>query len=73
MTQALTAIGIFVFWIIVLTITSLLLAFPVEWLWNGMLIYVFPEIKSITYWQALGLLLLSGLLFKNSNINTGTD
>ena len=73
MTQALTAIGIFVFWIIVLTITSLLLAFPVEWLWNGTLIYVFPEIKSITYWQALGLLLLSGLLFKNSNINTGTD
>lgn len=46
-----------------LSFSSLLLAFPVKWLWN----YVMPTIfglTTITYWQAFALFLLSGLLLK---------
>jgi Ca2+/H+ antiporter, TMEM165/GDT1 family len=39
-----------------------LLSFAVYALWNGVLTDVLP-VKAITYWQALGLLVLSKILF----------
>lgn len=45
-----------------------LLALPVKWLWNGVLpnLFATPVIKEIDFWNAWGLLILCGLLFKTS-------
>lgn len=46
------------------------LSFPVKWLWN----YVVPTVfglPEISYWQAVALFILCGLLFKG-NTNTTT-
>ena len=45
---------------------ALLFSLPVFYLWN----WLVPELFSgpvVTYWQALGLMLLSGFLFKSSS------
>lgn len=44
---------------------SALLALPVEWLWNGLVPYLFhgPE---VTFTQAWGLQILCGFLFKGT-------
>jgi hypothetical protein len=47
---------------------SLLLAFPVKWLWNSTL----PELfgfKEIGAWMAWKLVFLSSLLFKSSSVS----
>jgi hypothetical protein len=43
-----------------------LLAFPTKWLWNWLMTDLF-SLKEITAWQALGLVMLCGILFKSSN------
>ena len=45
-----------------------LLAFPVMWLWNGVMPNLFSggSVKAIDFWNAWGLLVLCGLLFKSS-------
>ena len=50
--------------LVLLVLVSALLAYPVMWLWNGTLIKVFPMIHAVDFWQAWGLNLLSGFLFK---------
>jgi hypothetical protein len=42
---------------------SVLLAFPIKWLWNWLMPVIFG-LTRITVWQALGLSLLSSILFK---------
>jgi hypothetical protein len=44
------------------------LAFPVQWLWNNCLVPAINGINYIGFWQALGLTILSNVLFK-SNVN----
>jgi hypothetical protein len=44
------------------------LAFPVQWLWNNCLVPAVNGINYIGFWQALGLTILSNVLFK-SNVN----
>ena len=44
---------------------ALLLAFPVMWLWNYLMPVIFGLIK-ISFWQALGLNLLSSFLIKSN-------
>ena len=39
------------------------LAWVVILLWNGLLPDIFPGVKAVGYWQALGLLVLSKILF----------
>ena len=54
-----------VFVIVIACAVALLIAWPVQLLWNE----VMPEIfglKAITFWQALMLSLLCSLLFKSS-------
>lgn len=49
-----------------IVIISLLMGFPVMWLWNALLPEIFG-VKHIGFWQALGLNLLCGFLFKGSS------
>ena len=48
----------------VISVIALLLTLPVYWLWNWLMPVIF-ELPKITMLQALGLLLLSGFLFKS--------
>lgn len=45
-------------------LSAALLSFAVMWLWNHVLAEVVP-VRTITFWQAAGLMLLSRLLFGN--------
>lgn len=63
---------LFLFAVVVSVVLSLLLAWPVQLLWNE----VMPELfglKSITFWQALMLLLLSGFLFRSGSSSKSND
>lgn len=53
----------FSFTVLVVFVISLVLAFPVMWLWNWLMPTIFGLIK-ITVWQPLGLMVLSSLLIK---------
>lgn len=43
---------------------ALILAFPVMWLWNSIIVDIF-QLPEIGYWKAFGIYLLCGLLFNN--------
>lgn len=48
-----------------LVVVALLVALPLKWLWNWLMPELF-NLQQITFWQALGLSLLSSILFKSS-------
>lgn len=49
---------------------GLFFALPVMWLWNWLMPVLFG-LKTITFWQAAGICLLSSFLLKNNtNINS---
>jgi len=52
--------------VVMIIVVACLLAFPVKWLWNWIMPILF-NLKEITAWQALGLILLCGLLFKTNS------
>lgn len=52
----------------VIIIFSLLIAFPIKWLWNGVMPDVFG-LPEITFWKAYGMYLLSHLLLRGVTIN----
>jgi len=68
MEKFVTYLGIGVVALVLITLVALVFAFPTLWLWNWLMPSIFGLTK-ITFWQALGINILSGLLFK-SNINT---
>lgn len=48
---------------------SLLMALPTMWLWN----WLMPDLFSLTeinFWQALGINVLSGILFRDYSLKT---
>lgn len=47
-----------------LVIFSLLMAFPVMWLWNYVLVPAVDGINNINVWQSLGLMVLASILFR---------
>ena len=53
-------------WIVLGVIAAVVFAFlfglAVQWLWNKVMVEIFP-VPAITYWQAVGLIVLSKLLF----------
>jgi hypothetical protein len=53
--------------IALLAVGAIILAWPVQLLWNYSLIGAVDGINPITFWQALGINFLFGILFKNSN------
>lgn len=63
MEKIIAAILIF---ILTIVIVGLFAALPTMWLWNWLMPEIFNLIE-ITFWQALGLVVLSSILFKSSN------
>lgn len=59
-------IGKFVVMILILFVVGIFLALPTMWLWNWLMPAIFGLIK-IGFWQALGLNILAGILFKNNS------
>lgn len=60
-------IGLAVVGIVAIVVLGLILSLPVMWLWNACLVAAIPGIKEIGWLQAWGILILCGLLFKNSS------
>lgn len=52
--------------VVIVCLLSLLLAWPFMLLWNWLMPLIFGLVK-ITFWQSVGLLILSGMLFRNGN------
>jgi len=52
--------------LVVIVIVSILFAFPIMWLWNWLMPHLF-NLPVITLWEALGISLLTGFLFKSSS------
>ncbi len=60
-------IGIAVVGIVAIVVLGLILSLPVMWLWNACLVAAIPGIKEIGWLQAWGIMILCGMLFKNSS------
>lgn len=63
-------LGYVVLVIIVAVILTLISGYPLMLLWNALIPDIFG-LPVITYWQAVGLALLSSILFKSYNYNKG--
>jgi len=61
--KVLKVVGWVLFGLLAAAALGLVLGLPVMWLWNGLLPSLF-HLPEITYWQAVGLLILCHLLFK---------
>lgn len=48
--------------LLIIVIVAIILALPTMWLWNWLMPHLFGLV-SITFWEALGINLLSGVLF----------
>ena len=66
MKNSFEAIGAFIGIIAVICTVLLILGYPVMWLWNWLMPTIF-NLPEITFWQAIGLNLLSTILFKSSS------
>jgi hypothetical protein len=52
--------------LLVLVIVGLFIGFPLMWLWNWLMPVIFG-LPTITFWQAVGLYLLAGVLIKSTS------
>jgi hypothetical protein len=59
-------LGVFFAAIGMLIIIAVLLAWPTQWLWNNALVGAINGFNPIGFWQALGINMLCGILFRNS-------
>lgn len=57
--------GIGIFTIMIIALVGIVGAIPTYFLWNWLMPEIFG-LKAITFWQAWGLVFLSGILFKGS-------
>lgn len=57
-------LGLILVTILLAVLVSLLLAWPIVWLWNFAVAPVFVGISEITFWQAYCLSLLVSILFR---------
>jgi len=48
-------------------LTAVIMAWPTQLLWNYSLVGAVDGVHPITFWQALGINFLFGILFKNSS------
>jgi hypothetical protein len=58
--------------ILIVAIVSIILALPTMLLWNWLMPILFGLTK-ITFWQALGINIFTGILFKSSNTQTNNN
>lgn len=59
-------LGALIFWIGKMLIIAAIIGYPVMWLWNYTMPYLFGIVE-IDFWHALALELLCGILFKPHN------
>lgn len=59
-------LGIYVSAIALLFVACIVLAWPVQLLWNYSLVGAVDGVNPISFWQALGISFLFSILFKNS-------
>ena len=52
--------------VVLIAVIALVMALPTMWLWNWLMPLIFGLIK-LNFWQALGVNLLTGILFKSSS------
>lgn len=64
------ALAMSVLFLIGFAIMSMVLAFPLMWLWNWIMPVIIPEIAKLTVIQAWGLMMLCGFLFKSTNTSS---
>lgn len=57
-------LGVFLVAIGMLVLVAVFMAWPVQYLWNNCLLSAVDGIHAIGFWQALGLNVLFGILFK---------
>lgn len=69
MEKFVTFLGCLVITLAAAVCLSAMLAFPVKWLWNGTIVPLFNA-PVVTFWQAWGMAVLCGLLFKAYSLNT---
>lgn len=53
--------------VIALVFIGVFMALPTMWLWNSCLVPALDSVRVIDFWQALGINILSSILFKASN------
>jgi hypothetical protein len=64
-------VGIGVVFAVVVHVVGVLIAIPVMLLWNALMPDIFG-LPTIGFWQALGLSILSSLLFKSSSTSSSS-
>lgn len=62
-------LGVVLGGMVLLFVACVLLAWPVQLLWNSCLLGAVDGVHQIGFWQAMGINFLFGMLFKNSNSN----
>lgn len=55
--------------LLLLVLIGILMAWPVQILWNGCLVYAIDGINPIGFWRALGINLLCFILFNSNSKN----
>ncbi len=65
-------VGTIIVVIVMVFVSSLILAWPIQLLWNWLMPIIF-NLTTITFWQAWGLLMMSQLLIKSSSSSSKKD
>jgi len=66
-------LGVFLSAVAVVFVACVLLAWPVQLLWNHSLVGAVDGVHPITFWQALGIGFLFSILFKKSNVSNNSS
>ena len=72
LTKLVLGVGIGILAIIIVAVVSLVAAIPTYFLWNWLMPTIF-SIKTVTFWQAWGIVFLTGILFKNAGSSNKSD
>lgn len=52
-------------YLFIAVLSSLLMAFITQWIWNEVLVTIVDFVNPITFWQAFGINILCDILFKS--------
>lgn len=66
-------IGVTITATVAVVVLGLLISYPMMLLWNGCLVAAIPGIKTIGWLQAWGIMVLCGMLFKNSSSSSSSN
>jgi len=69
-----TQVSTIVLTLLLVSFLSILVAWPIQWLWNNCLVDAVDSVNPISFWQAFGInLLVQILLNKNTNSKNGKN